>query len=187
MGPTKKKNSFYERRRSERKRDQTKKAKSDSQLRTMDDYPAADTIPDPVGAESFDERYTTLMDFLSTSKEMRHTATSSFKQSLWAGSGAMAGGMLMGPVGGLVGGIAGSLIGFVKSSDYDGALLHLRRLDHSSKRKLLKRVGELLIAAGAASRGVNTNEEFEHLLRSYASKSNVRDDLWNACLESLQT
>ena len=153
----------------------------------MDDYPAADPIPDPVGEEAFDARYTTLMEFLSTSRAMRQTATSSFKQSVWAGSGAMAGGMLMGPVGGLVGGIAGSVIGFVKSSDYDGALVQLCKLDPSSKKELMTRVGQVLIAAGAATQGVNTNEEFRNALLSYASQSSVRDGLWNACVESLQT
>jgi hypothetical protein len=153
----------------------------------MDDYPASDPIPDPVGEESFDARYTTLMEFLSTSREMRHTATSSFKQSLWAGSGAMAGGMLMGPVGGLVGGIAGSLIGYVKSLDYDGALVHLCKLDPSSKKELLTRVGQVLISAGAATQGVNTNADLRNALLSFASQSDVRDELWNACLESLQT
>lgn len=152
----------------------------------MDDYPAGDPIPDPIGEESFDARYTTLMEFLSTSSAMRQTATSSFKQSLWAGSGAMAGGMMMGPVGGLVGGIAGSLIGYAKSSDYDGALVQLCKLDQSSKRELMTRIGQVLIAAGAATRGINTNEAFRDALLLYVSQSNVKENLWNACLESLQ-
>jgi len=68
----------------------------------MDDYyPAADPIPDP----EFETRYTTLMDFLSTSSEMRQTASSSLKQAMWSGSATLAGGLMMGPVGGLVGGI----------------------------------------------------------------------------------
>merc|ERR1712232_637968 len=109
------------------------------------------------------------MEFLTTSKTMRKAATSSFQQSLWAGSGAMAGGMLMGPVGGLVGGIAGSLIGYLKSSDYDGALVHLCKLDTASKKELLSRVGHVLIAAGAATKGINTNDAFRDALLSYAS------------------
>ena len=153
----------------------------------MDDYPAADPIPDPVGEADFDARYTTLMEFLSTSREMRQTATSSLKQSLWAGSGAMAGGMLAGPVGGLVGGIAGSLIGYVKSSDYDGAVVHLCKLDQFSKKELLTKVGQVLVAAGAATQGMNTDIAFRDALLAYASQSGVRDDLWNACLETLQT
>lgn len=153
----------------------------------MDDYPAGDPIPDPVGEASFDARYTTLMEFLSTSREMRDTATSSFKQSLWAGSGAMAGGMLMGPVGGLIGGIAGSLIGFAQSSDYDGAVVHLCKLDPQSKKELLTKVGQVLIAAGAATQGMDTSAALRSALMAYASQSSVRDELWNACVESLQT
>ena len=152
----------------------------------MDDYPAADRIPDPVGEDTFDARYITLMEFLSTSSEMRKTATSSFKQSLWAGSGAMAGGMILGPVGGLVGGIAGSLVGYVRSSDYDGAVVHLSKLDAVSKKELVTKVGHVLIAAGAATKGLSTETVFRDALFSYASQSSVRDDLWNACLESLQ-
>ena len=54
----------------------------------MDDYyPAADPIPDP----EFEIRYTTLMDFLSTSSEMRQTASSSLKQAMWSGSATLAG------------------------------------------------------------------------------------------------
>lgn len=152
----------------------------------MDDYPAGDPIPDPVGEANFDSRYTTLMEFLSSSSSMREAASSSFKQSLWAGSGAMAGGMLMGPVGGLVGGIAGSVIGYAKSSDYDGALVQLCKLDQASKKELMKRVGQVLVAAGAASQGISTNAALRDALLTYVSQSNVRDELWNACLESLQ-
>ncbi|VEU41614.1 unnamed protein product [Pseudo-nitzschia multistriata] len=152
----------------------------------MDDYPAADEIPDPIGEESFDRRYTTLMEFLSTSSEMRKTASSSFKQSLWAGSGAMAGGMVAGPVGGLLGGITGSLIGFLKSSDYDGVVVHLCKLDPASKKELLIQVGHLLVAAGAATQGLNTESALRDALVSYACQSGVRDQIWNACLESLQ-
>lgn len=152
----------------------------------MDNYPAGDPIPDPVGEADFDARYTTLMEFLSTSGPMREAASSSFKQSLWAGSGAMAGGMLMGPVGGLVGGIAGSVIGYAKSSDYDGALVQLCKLDQTSKKELMMRVGQVLVAAGAASQGIGTNAALRDALLTYVSQSNVRDELWNACLESLQ-
>lgn len=149
----------------------------------MDDYPAADPIPDPVNG--FDTRYGTLMEFLSSSREMRQTATSSFKQALWAGSGAMGGGLIFGPIGGMIGGIAGSIIGFAKSSDYDGAVHHLCKLDMPSQNELLKKVGQILVAAGAATRGISTSNDLRDALLMYASQQNVRDDLWNACLESL--
>mmetsp|Transcript_26993 Transcript_26993/g.74208 ORF Transcript_26993/g.74208 Transcript_26993/m.74208 type:complete len:151 (+) Transcript_26993:134-586(+) len=149
----------------------------------MDNYPGADPIPDP---DRFDSRYATLMEFLSSSTDMRKTATSSFKQSLWAGSGAMVGGMMFGPVGGLVGGITGSLVGFVRTSDYDGAVVHLCKLDQASKKELLTRVGQVLIAAGAATNGIQTNTAFRDALFSYATNSGVRDQLWDACMNSLQ-
>eukprot|EP00536_Pseudo-nitzschia_multiseries_P002462 jgi/Psemu1/301398/fgenesh1_kg.33_\ len=153
----------------------------------MDDYPGAEPIPGPVGEGSFDARYNTLMEFLSTSSDMRKTATSSFKQSLWAGTGAMAGGMVFGPVGGLVGGVVGSVLGFAQTSDYDGMVVHLCKLDPESKKQLLTKVGHVLIAAGAATQGINSETAFRDALLSYASQSGVRDALWNACTESLQT
>jgi len=65
---------------------------------------------------------------------MRETAKSSMKQSLFAASGAFAGSFIGGPVGGLVGGIAGSVIGFIKSDDYDGAIVILTRLEGERKQ-----------------------------------------------------
>merc|ERR1712032_434502 len=104
----------------------------------------------------------------------RQTASSSFKQALWAGSSAMAGGMIFGPVGGLVGGIAGSLIGYAKSSNYDGALVNLCNLDDRSKKELVTRAGKVLIAAGAATQGINTGTAFRDTLLMYASQQSVR-------------
>mmetsp|Transcript_18752 Transcript_18752/g.30227 ORF Transcript_18752/g.30227 Transcript_18752/m.30227 type:complete len:152 (+) Transcript_18752:279-734(+) len=149
----------------------------------MDDYPAADPIPEPAG--DIDLRYATLMDFLSNSSEMRHAAKSSFKQALWSGAGAMAGGLCFGPVGGLVGGVAGSLIGFAKTPDYDGAVILLTKLDETEKRALMSRVGQVLITAGAATQTLNTQDAFRDALMTYASNRDFREGLWNACLESL--
>mmetsp|Transcript_40357 Transcript_40357/g.40921 ORF Transcript_40357/g.40921 Transcript_40357/m.40921 type:complete len:154 (-) Transcript_40357:96-557(-) len=152
----------------------------------MDNYPAADPIPDPSMAVD----YETLMDFLSTSKEMKQTATSSLKQALWAGSAAMAGGMAFGPVGGLVGGITGSLIGFMNSSNYDGVMVHLHKLDESSKKELLTKVRQVLVVAaagaGAGKGDFACVESFRDKLLIYASQPSVRENLWNACVESLQ-
>jgi hypothetical protein len=170
-------------RRGKQERERERERNREREAHTMDDYPAADPIPDPV--EGYDARYTTLMEFLSTSKEMKQTATSSFKQAMYAGSGAMAGGMIFGPLGGLIGGVAGSLIGYVKSSDYDGAMVHLCKLDPTSKKELLTRVGQVLVAAGAATKGIDTNINFRDTLLTYASQQGVRDSLWNACLDSL--
>jgi hypothetical protein len=150
----------------------------------MDDYPGEEPIPEPAG--DIDARYSTLMEFLTQSSEMRNIARSSFKQALWSGAGAMSGGLLFGPVGGLVGGIAGSIIGFAKSPSYDGAMVHLCGLPEEEKKALLTRVGQVLITAGAAAQTLNTEEAFRSALLSYASQRHVREGLWNACVQSLQ-
>jgi hypothetical protein len=59
----------------------------------MDDYPAADPIPD-IGIQH-DE----LIDYLTNSRDMRKTAKSSMKQAMYAGGAALAGGFLLGPIG----------------------------------------------------------------------------------------
>jgi hypothetical protein len=163
----------------------TKTAATTKTTRAMDSYPAADPIPDPEG--DIDAQYTTLMEFLSNSREMRHTAKSSLKQALWSGAGALTGGLLMGPLGGLVGGVAGSLVGFAKSPNYDGAVMHLCKLDDGEKKALLTRVGQVLIAAGAAGQTLTSEAALRDALINYASQRSVREGLWNACLESLQT
>ena len=76
----------------------------------MDDYPAADPVPDPTATEF---QYRELMQFLTESREMRKAATGSVKQGICAAGGAIAGGFMLGPVGGLVGGIGGSIYGFL--------------------------------------------------------------------------
>jgi hypothetical protein len=149
----------------------------------MDDYPAADPIPDP---DIADARYGTLMDYLSNSREMREVATSSLRQAMWAGSGALVGGFVLGSVGGLVGGIAGSLVGFARSPSYDGMLVQLCKLNVEQRNILLTRVGEILIAAGATAQGMDSTDAFRDALIAYASQRTVREGLWNACIESLQ-
>lgn len=150
----------------------------------MDDYPGAEPIPEPAG--DIDARYSTLMEFLTESNDMRNVAKNSFKQALWSGAGAMGGGLMFGAVGGLVGGIAGSVIGFMKTPSYDGALVHLCGLPEEEKRALLTRVGQVLITAGAAAQTMNTEAALRNALLSYAAQRSVREGLWNACLESLQ-
>ena len=96
-----------------------------------------DDIPDIPTDESFftnENYYSELMRFLSESPSMRQTAKSSIKQSLFSASGAFAGSFVGGPVGGLVGGIVGSLVGFIKSDDYDGAVVALTRLESERQK-----------------------------------------------------
>ena len=74
---------------------------------------------------------------------------------------------------------------YAKSSNYEGAILNLCKLDERSKKELLTRVGQVMITAGAAAQGMNTGTTFRDTLITYASQQTVRDGLWNACLESL--
>lgn len=148
------------------------------------DYPGAEPIPEPAG--DIDTRYSTLMEFLTESNDMRKVAKNSFKQALWSGAGAMSGGLVFGPIGGLVGGIAGSIIGFMKTPSYDGALIHLCGLPEEQKRALLQRVGQVLIAAGAAAQSMNSEAALRDALLNYCAQRSVREGLWNACVQSLQ-
>ena len=103
----------------------------------MDDIPEIHTNADASASAQYAERqneefsmmHSELVRFLTQSQQMRDTARSSVKQSLYAGSGAFAGSFLGGPVGGLVGGVAGSIVGYLKSDDYDGALMAVLNLE----------------------------------------------------------
>ena len=150
---------------------------------SMDDYPAADPIPEP---DIYAAQYTTIIEYMKESREMRAATKGSLKQGLWAGSGAVAGGMIFGAVGGLVGGIAGSLFGFFQADDYDGIILQLCKLDERQQQALVKDVGRILVSAGAAAQGLNSVDAFRDALIAFASQRQVRDDLWSACLTSLQ-
>lgn len=99
----------------------------------------------------------------------------------------MAGGFLLGPVGGMVGGIFGSIIGFIQSDNYDGALLAICKLDDGQKKILMTRVGQILIASGATAQQLYSPDAFRDTLVSLASQPSVREELWNACVQSLQT
>jgi len=78
--------------------------------------------------------YTELMSFLSESNSMRETAKSAVKQSLYAATGAFAGSFIGGPLGGLLGGVAGSVIGYVKSDNFDGAIVALTKLESARQK-----------------------------------------------------
>jgi hypothetical protein len=148
----------------------------------MDDYPASDPIPEP---NLVDAQYSELVHFLTNSREMRKSAKSSIKQSLYAGSGALAGGFLLGPIGGLVGGIAGSLVGFVQADEYDGALLAICKLEGARKQVLMQSVGSVLMTAGATAQQFETVEAFKNSLLELASHPNVRRELWNVCRQAV--
>lgn len=147
----------------------------------MDDYPAADPIPDPSVEFSFRE----LMEFLSTNNDMRTTAKQSLKHGLMAGGGALTGGILFGPAGGLLGGILGSLVGFLSVDNYDGAVQQLLRLNNTSKRQLVEQVYCILRQAGASASNFGSPEAFRATLADFAEQPSVRDQVWKACLSSI--
>jgi hypothetical protein len=148
----------------------------------MDDYPAADPIPEP----SVSWQHGELVAFLTESQDMRKTAKSALKQSLWAGGGALTGAFLMGPVGGLVGGIFGSFIGFIRADQYDGAVQAIVKLDGGRREVLCREVAQVLVAAGATTRDMQSAEAFRAALFQYAEQENVRNAMWQACLHSIQ-
>lgn len=150
----------------------------------MDDYPAADPIPNP---SMVDSQHAELIDFLTTSREMRQTAKSAVKQSLYAAGGALTGGFLLGPIGGLVGGIAGSIVGFVQSDNYDGALLAISKLEDSRKKVLMQSVTKVLMAAGATAQSFESSSAFRDALVEFVStQPRVREELWNTCRVAVQ-
>ena len=146
----------------------------------MDDYPAAESVPN-MGTEN---QFRELMQFMTESREMRHAAKSSVKQGLLAGTGAIAGGFVLGPIGGLIGGIAGSIYGFLNAGDYDGALVQIMKLEKDQQERLMKEVGQVLRTAGATAQQFESAEAFRATLAEFASQPNVRDGIWRACIEA---
>lgn len=146
-----------------------------------DDYPAGEPIPEPAAMHG------EFIRFLTDNGEMRNTARSAIKQSMWAGGGALTGGLLLGPVGGLVGGIAGSLVGFVKSDQYDGVVLHVVKLNEQQRQFLMAEVAQVLVTAGATSQDLSSVEKFRTSLQLYAQQPSVREAIWKACLSAMNS
>lgn len=171
-------------RRKRKQRQKDKKRTMDNYNDSYDSYPAGDPIPEP---DIYAAQYTTIIEYVQNSTEMRTAAKSSIKQGLWAGTGAVTGGMFFGPIGGLVGGIGGSIIGFLKSDNYDGMVLQLCKLDERQQHALVKDAGKILVGAGATIQTLSSVDGFRNALFLYASQQqHVRDELWNVCLSSLQ-
>ena len=110
--------------------------------RSPNDFEAPPNMDDFLGGPNRDQRsaemHASLMQWLTESDDMRKTAKSSLKQSIYAGGGAFAGSFIGGPVGGLIGGVAGSIVGFLKSDDYDGLLLAVSKIDDVHRTKLVQ-------------------------------------------------
>lgn len=147
----------------------------------MDDYPAAESVPDPAATEF---QYRELIGFLTESSSMRQAAKGSVKQGLCAAGGAIAGGFVLGPVGGLVGGIGGSIYGYLTAGDYDGALVQIMALEKDKQSRLMSEVGGVLRAAGASAQQFDSPEAFRATLMEFASQGAVRDQIWRACIEA---
>lgn len=148
----------------------------------MDNYDDNDNpIPD------MDNHYETLMEFLTDNDAMRRTAVGSMRQGLYAGGGAVAGGLLLGPVGGLLGGLAGSLVGYFRATDYHGAVQQIARLERGHRRdRLVQAVRLSLLHAGANARSFASPLQFQQVLLQFAGQSHVRDQIWKACVDSLE-
>jgi len=150
----------------------------------MDDYPAAEDIPNPLSVET---QHHELLEFLVDNDQMKDTAKHSLKQGLWAGGGAVAGGMLFGPAGGLVGGIVGSVVGFFQSDDYEGAVQQILVLEDTHKERLVQAVQKVLITAGATARNFESADAFRGALVQFAAQRPVREQVWKACLEAIES
>lgn len=151
------------------------------------DIPDIDvTGDDQDDATSSGAHYSTLLQFLSQSSEMRQTAKSSLQQSLYAGTGAFVGSFLGGPVGGLIGGIGGSVLGFVKGDDYDGAIVAIYKLDNERRQRLMAEVISILQTAGTVTQSIGTAEAFREALHHYGSNDSVRNGVWKACLDAVR-
>ena len=132
-----------------------------------------------------DEVHSELVRFLTESREMRQTAQSAVRQSLWAAGGALAGSLLLGPAGGLAGGVAGSLVGYLRSDTYDGVVLAVVKLQGSHRDRVVREVTDVLITAGATARQLERAGAFQEALRQFAGREEVRDGLWKACMVSV--
>ena len=131
-----------------------------------------------------------LWEFLQESRDMRLAAKNSLQQGLYAGGGAVAGGLLLGPVGGLVGGVTGSLVGFFQTPDYDGAVQQLVKIPQVRQSKLLRAVGRVLSSnVGTGDAAIDfweSPETFRRTLAEYASRRQVRDEIWRLCTEAIK-
>lgn len=152
----------------------------------MDDIPNAfDASPQHQDFNNT-SRHSEILHFLTQSSEMRSTARSSLKQSLYAGSGAFAGSFLGGPIGGLAGGVVGSVVGYIFSDEYDGAVQAVRDLEEGRRDELMLAVGTILVAAGASVGQLSTLEGYRQSLFQFAEQEDVRNNIWEACVNSVR-
>jgi hypothetical protein len=90
-------------------------------------------------------------------------------------------------LGGLIGGVAGSLMGFLQSDNYDGALTQIIQLEGARKDRIVQEVGKVLMTAGATAKQFETADAFRAALVQFASQRNVREQVWNACVQVVES
>ena len=133
---------------------------------------------------NIDDYHTELVEFLVDNPNMKHAARSAMKQGLGAAAGATMGGLFLGPVGGLVGGILGSVAGFLIVDDYDGVVQQIVKLQsEAQKERLIKGVRQVLMTAGASM--PTTAIGFRGALVEFAQQRNVREQVWNLCMDAV--
>jgi hypothetical protein len=57
-------------------------------------------------------------------------------------------------------GVFGTIVGIVKSDEYDGALSAIMKLEGARREVLLREVGQVLMAAGATTRDLQSEDAF---------------------------
>ena len=135
---------------------------------------------------NIDDYHTELVEFLVDNPNMKHAARSAMKQGLGAAAGATMGGLFLGPVGGLVGGILGSVVGFLAVDDYDGVVQQIVKLQsETQKERLIKGVRQVLMTAGASM--PTTASGFRGALVEFAQQRNVREQVWNLCMDAVNS
>lgn len=80
----------------------------------------------------------------------------------------------------------GSIVGYKSSNDYDGAIVAIRGLEVGRRDELIKVVGGVLAAAGASVGELSTLEGYRESLVTFAEQEEVRNSLWEACVNSVR-
>lgn len=138
---------------------------------TSDDY-------DPVTEFQYDE----LIYYLTHSPEIH--AKTALARTVYACGGVCIGAQLFGLIGILFCGIAGCCMGYSKSVNYHVLVSHLAQLNHIQRKRLLRKVGFLLMAAGATESQLSTPQQYRTTIFRLTLQGQVRLSIWKACLEA---
>jgi len=80
----------------------------------------------------------------------------------------------------------GSIVGYKSIDDYDGAIVAVRGLEGGRRDELMAVVGSVLAAAGASVGQLSTLEGYRESLVQFAEQEDVRNNLWEACVNSVR-